>query len=321
MSINRYLAILSICLAAASSAARGQDFKVTLLGTGSPLPIPERFGAATLVEAGKEKLLFDVGRGATIRLNQIGVSIGAINAVFLSHFHSDHTSGIPDLWLTGWIGRYYGSRQSPFRVIGPKGTLSLMRNLERAYADDIRIRYEDEKNPMEGVAIAASEYSNEGVVYEKNGVIVTAIEVDHGPLIKPAYGYRIDYEGRSVIISGDTRHSENLEKHAKGATLVIHEVAIPNQEYYDKTPIVRYIMAHHISAEEAGSMFARLQPKLAAYTHLVFLGSPDYPTPTVADIERKTREKYSGPLALGTDLMAFDVRKDQVIVIPDASKK
>jgi ribonuclease BN (tRNA processing enzyme) len=101
-------------------------------------PIPDRFGAATLVEAGKEKLLFDVGRGATIRLNQIGVSLGAINAVFLTHFHSDHTSGIPDLWLTGWIGRYYGNRQSPFRVIGPKGTLSLMQNLERAYADDIR---------------------------------------------------------------------------------------------------------------------------------------------------------------------------------------
>src|SRR5215470_1279207 len=197
----------------------------------------------------------------------------------------------------------------------------LMQNLERAYADDIRIRYEDEKNPMEGVAIAASEYTKDGVVYEKNGVVVTAFEVDHGPLIKPAYGYRIDYDGRSVIISGDTRYSENLEKHAQGATLVIHEVAIANQDYYDKTPIVRYIMAHHITPQEAGSLFARLKPKLAAYTHLVFLGSPAYPAPAVADLERKTREKYSGPLALGTDLMAFDVRKDQVIVIPDASKK
>src|SRR5262249_12256897 len=231
-------------------------------------------------------------------------------------------SGIPDLWLTGWIGRYYGNRQSPFRVIGPKGTVSLMQNLERAYADDIRIRYEDEKNPMEGVAIGASEYASDGVVYEKNGVMVTAFEVDHGALIKPAYGHRIDYEGRSVILSGDTRYSENLEKHAQGTTLVVHEVAIANQEYYDKTPIVKYIMAHHITPQEAGSLFARLKPKLAAYTHLVFLGSPDYPAPKVADLERTTRETYSGPLALGTDLMAFDVRNDndQVIVIPDASK-
>src|SRR6516165_2904351 len=79
---------------------------------------------------------------------------------------------------------------------------------------------------------------------DKNGVTVTAFEVDHGALIKPAYGYRIDYEGRSVILSGDTRYSENLEKHAQGATLVVHEVASANPEYLDKTPIVKYIMAH-----------------------------------------------------------------------------
>lgn len=241
--------------------------------------------------------------------------------MFLTHFHSDHTSGVPDLWLTGWIQRYYGNRQNPFRIIGPTGTISFMQNLERAYGDDIRIRLADEKNPIEGVKIAPSEYTQDGVVYETNGVKVTAFEVNHGDLIKPAYGYRIDYDGRSVIISGDTRYSENLEKYAQGATLVIHEVAIANQEYYDKTPVIKYIMGHHITPEEAGSLFARLQPKLAAYTHLVFLGSPAYPAPKIEDIERKTREKYSGPLALGTDLMAFDVRRDQVIVIPDASKK
>src|SRR5262249_56960045 len=87
----------------------------------------------------------------------------------------------------------------------------LMQNLERAYADDIRIRYEDEKNPMEGVAIAASDYASDSVVYEKNGVTVTAFEVDHGALIKPAYGYRVDYEGRSVILSADTPYSQNLQ--------------------------------------------------------------------------------------------------------------
>ena len=320
MRVGWCFAVLAVGLAAATGA-NAQDFRVTLLGTGTPFPVPDRFGAATLVEAGPEKLLFDVGRGATIRLNQISVPIGALNAVFLTHFHSDHTSGIPDLWLTGWIQRYYGNRQGPFRIIGPTGTVALMQNLERAYADDVRIRIADEKNPAEGVAIAPSDYAADGVVYDKNGVKVTAFEVNHGDLIKAAYGYRVDYDGRSVVISGDTKYSENLEKHAQGATLVIHEVAIANQEYYDKTPVVKFIMAHHINPEEAGAMFARLQPKLAAYTHLVFLGSPAYPAPKVADIERKTREKYAGPLALGTDLMAFDVRRDEVIVIPDASKK
>jgi ribonuclease Z len=320
MRVSRCLAIMAAWVATVSGAW-AQDFKVTMLGTGTPFPVPDRFGAATLVEAGPEKLLFDVGRGATIRLNQISVPIGAINAVFLTHFHSDHTSGIPDLWLTGWIQRYYGNRQTPFRIIGPTGTVALMQNLERAYKDDIRIRAADERNPAEGVAIAPLEYASDGVVYDKNGVKVTAFEVNHGDLIKPAYGYRVDYDGRSVVISGDTKYSENLEKHAQGATLVVHEVAMANQEYYDKTPVVKLIMAHHIDPEEAGALFARLKPKLAAYTHLVFLGSPAYPAPKVADVERKTREKYAGPLALGTDLMAFDVRKDEVIVIPDASKK
>jgi ribonuclease Z len=196
-----------------------------------------------------------------------------------------------------------------------------MQNLERAYADDIRIRLADEKNPQEGVAISPSEYAKDGVVYVSSGVKVTAFEVDHGDLIKPAYGYRVDYDGRSVIISGDTRYSRNLEEHSQGATLIIHEVAIANEDYYAKVPIVRYIMGHHIAADEAGALFARLRPKLAAYTHLVCLGAPGYPVPTVADVERKTRETYSGPLALGTDLMAFDVRKDEVIVIPNSSKK
>src|SRR5215510_9193579 len=183
MLCRRGLVFLLVYLALATGA-RAQDFRVTLLGTGSPLPISDRFGAAILVEVGQEKLLFDVGRGATIRLTQIGVSIGALDAVFLTHFHSDHTSGIPDLWLTGWIGRYYGNRQKPFRIIGPTGTVALMQNLERAYADDIRIRLADEKNPIEGVAIAPYEYTTDGVVYENNGVKVTAFEVDHGDLIK-----------------------------------------------------------------------------------------------------------------------------------------
>ena len=95
------------------------DFKVTLLGTGVPIPSPDRFGPATLVEAGDQKLLFDAGRGASIRLYQLGVPLGRINALLLTHYQSDHTSGIPDVWLTGWLQSHFGTRSKPFRVIGP----------------------------------------------------------------------------------------------------------------------------------------------------------------------------------------------------------
>src|SRR5262245_27420022 len=121
------------------------DFKVTLLGTASPGPRPDRFGASTLVEAGDQKLLFDAGRGVPIRLRQLKILLGRVNVLFLTHYHSDHTSGIPDVWLTGWLNTPYGRRTTPFHVIGPVGAKTLMSHLEKAYALDIKIRLEDEK--------------------------------------------------------------------------------------------------------------------------------------------------------------------------------
>ena len=97
------------------------DFRVTLLGTGVPIPSPDRFGPCTLVEAGDQKFLIDAGRGATIRLYQLKLPIGRIDVQFLTHYHSDHTSGVPDVWLTGWLESHFGTRKTPYRVVGPTG--------------------------------------------------------------------------------------------------------------------------------------------------------------------------------------------------------
>jgi ribonuclease Z len=94
----------------------GKSIKVTLLGTGTPIPSKDRFGPSTLIEAGARKLLVDAGRGATIRLQQLGIPIGRLDALLLTHFHSDHTVGIPDVWLTGWLESHFGTRRSPFRA-------------------------------------------------------------------------------------------------------------------------------------------------------------------------------------------------------------
>lgn len=306
-----------IALVAASACmttmAAAQDFKVTLIGTGSPNPLPDRFGPSTLVEAGKEKLLFDVGRGAPVRLWQAHVSMGSITATFISHFHSDHTVGIPDLWLTGWIQRPYGSRKGPFVIYGPKGMTAMMDDLRRAYAEDIRIRFADEKYPLEWVAVDAHDY-DEGVIYEKNGVKVTAITVDHGDAIKPAFGFRIDYGSRAVVISGDTRYSPHLIEAAKGADLVVHEVAATTPELIARSKVVQTIFAHHTSPQEAGRAFGLIKPKLAAYTHLVMIGDERTAAPGTDELVRQTRETYAGPLAVGSDLMSFDVRDDKVVV-------
>jgi ribonuclease Z len=288
------------------------DFKVILLGTGVPTPRPDRFGPATLVEAGDQKLLIDAGRGAAIRLYQLDIPLGRIDALFLTHYHSDHTSGIPDLWLTGWLQSHFGTRRKPFRVIGPIGAKALMENLERAYALDIKIRIADEKLEPSGIAVTVEEFERDGVIYEKNGVKVIAFEVDHGDVIKPAYGYRIEYGGRAVVISGDTRYHPNVIKYGTGADLLIHEVAAARPELMNEAFIQR-IIGHHTTPQEAGRVFSQAKPKMAVYTHLVLLASETIPSVTLGELVSETRKTYNGPLEIGEDLMSIEIT-DKVII-------
>lgn len=278
--------------------ANGQMIKVTLLGTGTPEPSMIRFGPSILIEVGDQKFIFDVGRGAIQRLAQVNVKYKDIEGVFLTHLHSDHVVGFPDLWLTGWV---VGRRDIPLRVWGPKGTEKMMEHLEQAFDYDIKIRLFDDRAFPEGVVIDAKDIS-EGIVYERNGVKVTAFEVDHQPVI-PAFGYRIDYGGRSVVLSGDTRPSSNLIKYAYGVDLLIHEVASPellkqtgrNEEW------VRAIIGHHTTPEQAGEIFSKVKPRMAVYSHIVM------PSATDKDLIPPTRKTYSGPLELGEDLMVIEV--------------
>lgn len=285
---------------------------MTLLGTGVPIPSSERFGPSTLIEAGDHTLLIDAGRGATIRLFQIGVPIGKIDALLLTHFHSDHTVGIPDLWLTGWLSSYFGARQKPFHVIGPTGTRTLMEHLEAAYARDIEIRIEDEKLERKHADVVVTEFARDGLVYEAGDLRVIAFTVDHGAAIKPAYGYRIEYQNRVAVISGDTRYNENVVKYATGADLLIHEVAMATPELL-KQPDIQRIVNHHTSPREAGLVFSRAQPKLAAYTHLVMLASETVAPPSIEQLITETRMTYSGPLEVGEDLVCFEI-DDHVVV-------
>jgi ribonuclease Z len=312
-SFNIFLALV-LLVGAAPVQAQDLLFKVTLLGTSSPSPRPDSLGPSTLVEAGREKLLIDMGRGVPIRLWQLKVPMGDITAHFLTHFHSDHTSGIPDVWLTGWIQTPYGNRTTPFRILGPVGTKELMANLQEAYQADIDIRLEDEKNPPEGIAVTAEEFE-EGVVYQKNDVKVTAFKVDHGDAIKPAVGFRVDFQDRSVVISGDTRYDENLIKHSEGTDLLIHEVAVARPELLERSAAMRRIVAHHTTPQEAGKVFSAVKPQLAVYTHIVRPSQRDIPEATLDELVKYTRETYGGPLVVGEDLMSFVIAKDGKVTV------
>jgi ribonuclease Z len=139
------VAFICLALAAPTLGFSADDFKVTLLGTGTPVPSPDTFGPSTLVEAGGQKLVFDLGRGCTIRLWQEQIALGSIDAHFLTHLHSDHINGLPDLYLSGWIQTPFGGRKSPFVIYGPPGTQKMMASLWEAFSEDRRIRLEDEK--------------------------------------------------------------------------------------------------------------------------------------------------------------------------------
>lgn len=291
--------MLAVVIACLPGAAHAQEIKVTLLGTGTPVPAMNRFGPSILVEAAGQKFLFDAGRGALQRLAQLRIRWQDVDGVFLTHLHSDHVVGFPDLWLTGWL--VGAGRSRPLHVWGPRGTRKMMSHLEQAYEYDIRIRLYDDRASPDGVVILAEDIG-EGVVHEKGGVKITAFDVDHTP-IKPAFGYRIDHAGRSVVLSGDTRVSDNLIRHAQGVDLLVHEVASPETFQRAGAPPERAksIVAHHVTPEQAGEVFSRTKPKLAVYSHIVL------PTATEQDLLPSTRKTYSGPLEVGEDLMVITV--------------
>ncbi len=266
-------------------AAYGQDLRVSLLGTGFVQPAMDRFGPSTLVEAGGEKLLFDCGRGCLQRLTQLGVPLKDVNKLFITHFHSDHLVGIDDLWLTGWIR---GRTDVPLEVWGPPGTRAMMENLVKAFDLDIQIRRT--AGNSEGIKVTVHEIK-EGVVYERGGVKVTAFDIAHGN-IKPALGFRVDYRGRSVAMSGDTAVSENLIRFSRGVDLLIHEVSAAPQTG----------IAMHVTPEEAGQVFDRVKPKLAVYSHIILP-----PNLTPSELIARTRQTYKGPLEVGEDLMVINI--------------
>jgi ribonuclease Z len=308
--------VLSVAASVFAGEVVAAEIKVTLLGTGTPTPRLGSFSASTLVEAGPERLIFDLGRGSTIRLFQKKIPLGSITAHFITHLHSDHLVGLPDMWLTGWLGTPYASRKTPMVIFGPKGTVAMTENLTKAFSEDIRIRIADEHYSPDGVTFAVRDIEP-GPVYDRNGVKVTAIEVNHGEKIKPSFGYVVEFDGKKVVLSGDTRPDERVAKAAEGADLLIHEVAVIEPELSKSYPSYRAIEDHHTLPEDAGKIFASAKPKLAVYSHIVFATLKQAQDVPEDALIARTRTTYSGPLIVGRDLMSFTISDKVEAFAPD----
>jgi ribonuclease Z len=244
------------------------------------------------------------------RLAQAGVPMDGVTKLFITHLHSDHIVDVPDLYLSPWSAP--SERKVPLEVWGPDGTREMMRNLEKAFAFDIHVRRDlDEKVSPEGIKFKATDV-REGTVYEQHGVKITAFPVDHGP-VKPTLGYRLDYGGRSVVLSGDTRPSENLIKFSKGVDLLIHE-AIDADAIRRLAPSERLfnaIVEHHTTAPQAAEVFNRTKPRLAVFSH----------SPATQSILEQARAGYSGQVEMGEDLMSIEIGDDIRIMRPTKTNR
>ena len=282
--------LLLLCMPANIPAAAASDqMRVTLLGTGTPFPNPERFGSAILIEVAGKRLLFDCGRGVVIRLAQVQVSPKEIDGLFLTHLHSDHVVGIPDLWLSGW----FLGRDKSLPIWGPPGTRSMVEQLVQAFGFDIRIRQATpDPLPGKGVEIDAKEIE-QGEIYNDGLVRVSAFLVDHGA-VKPAFGYRVDFAGHSVVISGDTKFCQNLVDYARDADCLIHAAWSAGRK--NPTPPSKRSIA---SAEDVGRVFAMVKPKLGVVYHYK----------DEEGLGDAVHKEYNGPFAIGTDLMVINIGK------------
>lgn len=288
------IALTLFSLQVALPVVSAAEMQVILLGTGYPRPDPQRAGPATAVVVGKKVFVVDAGRGVTLRLAATEFSWKDVRAVFLTHLHSDHTAGLPDVFATGWMFR----GEAPLELYGPRGTREMAGALLRFFAADIKIRRDlTEMRPASGAAIR-THIVKEGVVYQDEDVRVTAFAVDHFP-VEPAFGYRFDAGGKSVVISGDTRPSENLIRHAKGVDVLVHEAYLA--EHFDKTspPAVAARLKHyHSSAAEAGQVAQRAGVKLLVLTHVI-------PGNVEETFLERAGKHFQGKIVVGRDLMRF----------------
>ncbi len=285
--------MLLLATLAFSAAPPPPRFEAILLGTGYPRPDPQHAGAATVVIAGDKWFLVDAGRGATMRIAATELKYDQLAAVFLTHLHSDHTAALPDVFNTSW---QFGRKTRPLELYGPRGVERLSRAMLDFFAEDIHIRRDlVEKHPALGATIKTHRV-REGVVFDDGVVKVTAFEVDHRPVV-PAFGYRFDCGGRSIVISGDTRPSPNVIKYARGADVLIHEAYLP--EWFAKvdTPeVAARLKSYHTSAEEVGVVARDAGVRTLVLTHLIPAGEDE-------TFRQRAARAFSGTIVVGHDLL------------------
>jgi ribonuclease Z len=272
--------------------------RAILLGTGAPPPNPKRRGPSTLVTlGGSTHFLVDAGSGVSVQMVLAGLRPYDWPPVFITHHHSDHTIDLGHLLITRWIV----GQNTPFEVYGPAGTRRQMDKLLDYLHWDIEVR-RGHMIDREPPAVRVTEIE-EGKILDRDGMQISAFLVEHDPA-KPAFGYRFDGEGRSLVISGDTRPCENLMKWSHGVDVLIHECCemartswTPGCGWPTVEDKIRDLASYHTQPDEIGRVAEGARPKRLVMTHLMPGSEPGE--------LKEAAEKYfrGGPVVVGDDLL------------------
>ena len=277
--------------------------QLILLGTGTPNADPERSGPSLAIVVGSNSYIVDFGPGVVRRASalskQWGGKIEALNAnnlklAFLTHLHSDHTAGYADLILTPWVL----GRNIPLEVYGPKGLTQMTEDLLEAYRSDISYRL-DGLEPANALGWQVNTHEiTEGVVFQDDLIEVTAFKINHGSWDN-AFGYRFVTPDKTIVISGDTRPSQNLIRYSEGADILVHEVY--SQAGFDKKTEVwkKYHATHHTSTYELGEIAKKTKPGLLVLHHILFWGA------TEEELLDEISQIYDGLVSVGSDMMIY----------------
>jgi ribonuclease BN (tRNA processing enzyme) len=285
----------------ACATAHAQNTRVVVLGTGTPNADPDRSGPAIAIVTDGHAYLVDAGPGvvrraaAAAREGVDALQMPKLDIVFLTHLHSDHTLGLPDLMLSPWVL----DRTAPLRVFGPPGTADMVRFIDSAYARDVELRLHggQPSNPT-GWRTSVHEFTAAGVVYRDSNITVRAFMVRHGQW-DYAFGYRFEAPDRTIVVSGDTRPTDAVVDACRGCDVLVHEV-YDAERFKQRPPAWQaYHARYHTSTYQLGDLASRARPKLLLLVHQGYWGGTD------ADLVRQVLTVFHGRVVSARDLAIY----------------
>lgn len=262
-----------------------------LLGTGNPNPEPERMGPSAAVVSGERVYVVDVGAGVVRRAAQAGIQMTQLTRGFVTHLHSDHTIGLPDLIFTPAVT----GRTTSLELYGPPGLRAMTSQVMRAWKQDMDIRLHGLEPALPGAYVVNAHDVKPGEIYRDDEVRVIAFEVKHGAW-KHAYGYRFEAKDKVIVFSGDTTYSEAVARAAAGCDILVHEV-YSAAGLAQRTPDwQKYHAAFHTSGVDLGTLAAEVKPKKLVLYHQLPMGQ------TAEEVTGEIRQKFAGEIIYGKDL-------------------